>query len=92
MIAIEVFRPDEMALVIKQRNTKTLLAGLAKGGHDTKDIQPDNPYFKLAEDEEVEDIEPEPKQSKRGFKFFEKTRSNTKKDKKESKMQKQADK
>lgn len=46
MLAIEVFRPDEMQLILKQKENKKLLKNLQK----QKEEQADNPYI-VIEDE-----------------------------------------
>ena len=49
MLAIEVFRPDEMVLIInKNRNKKKLNSMM-------RTQQPDNPYFKADRDSESND-------------------------------------
>lgn len=55
MLCIEVFRPDEMALVLNQKNNKKLLRNLGKkqtfdvasNNSDLAEQQPDNPYVKM---------------------------------------------
>ena len=84
MLAIEVFRPDEMADVLKGKKTKHMLKNL------NKNEMPDNPY--LESDKESEDNSDKMSDNKvmtpkRGFKnFFDK------KSKVDQKMQKKADK
>lgn len=94
MISIEVFRPDEMALVLKQKHNRFLLKNIGKKD-EFVEIQHDNPYFKPEEDET--EIEPFVEKKERKFKFFEKKRNTVteKKFKKEEtvqdKMKKKAD-
>ena len=48
MLAIEVFRPDEMVLVLNQKKNGSSVRKMKQK------LQPDNPYFQ-ANDEESED-------------------------------------
>ena len=51
MLTIEVFRPDEMALDLKEKENKKSLKKLRKSTKEQLEKQPDNPYI------QIEDVE-----------------------------------
>ena len=91
MLAIEVFRPDEMSLIQNQKKNKNILKQFGKkkrsqgsnSVHDSNEIKSDNPYFKL-DDIDMEAVQDRRTTKKKIFKVG-------KTDTVEMKMEKQAD-